>query len=827
MSIDTLHPNRAGATVPSTALLTQPFALGRAAVIGAGTMGAAIAALLADAGVPVDLLDIAPDTLTPDEQARGLTLESPVVRNRIVRAGLERAKRARPASFMGQAAEDLVRPGNLTDDFDRLGAADWIVEAIVENLDAKQQLMARLEAVVKPTAIVSSNTSGIPIHKLAEGRQPDFRRRVLGTHFFNPPRYLKLLEVVPTAETDPAVVAAIRRIGEETLGKGVVVCKDTPNFIANRLGSIDSAGTLAYILKHEYAVDEVDALTGPLIGRPKTAFFRLQDVVGLDVAVSVQQNLYDLIPNDPFREMLRDPAVVALEQQMLSRGWLGNKAGQGFYKAVRDGKQRAFWVLDLKTLEHRAPQPPSYPSVAEAAQLPALPDRLRFLVRQADRAGQLIWAMLSRSLAYAAWRVGEIADDVASIDDAVRWGFGHELGPFETWDALGVAETAERMRAEGIALPAWIDQMLASGHPTFYRTDDRGRTTAYDPRAGAYRSAPLDSKAIVVRDLKASGKEVRRNASASLIDLGDGVLCLEFHSKANSLDAEIADMVRQAKDEVERNWAALVVGNQGQHFCAGANLAFVAQAAQAGQFDAIEQLIRETQDAFMGLRHCRRPVVTAPFDMALGGGAEVTMVGARVCAHAEAYIGQVEPNVGLVPGGGGCKELLRRVVSPAMRVPGTDPLPILQQVLQTIAGSRVSGSAPEARELGFLADDDRIVMNRDHLLAEAKALALSLAPGYRPPEPGPVIWAGGLRVLAGLQVAIDQMVAAGRASEHDARIGHHLAYILAGGDLSEPQWVDEQYILDLERQAFIALCHEPKSVERMWAMLKTGQRLRN
>jgi 3-hydroxyacyl-CoA dehydrogenase len=790
-------------------------------------MGAAIAALLADAGVPVDLLDIAPDTLTPDEQTHGLTLDSPVVRNRIVRAGLERARRARPAAFMGQAAQVLVRPGNLTDNFDWLHEADWIVEAIVERLEAKQQLIARLESVVKPTAIVSSNTSGIPIHKLAEGRQPDFRRRVLGTHFFNPPRYLKLLEVVPTAETDPAVVAAIRQIGEETLGKGVVVCKDTPNFIANRLGSINSAGTLAYILRHEYAVDEVDALAGPLIGRPKTAFFRLQDVVGLDIAVSVQRNLYDLIPDDPFREMLRVPAVVALQQQMLSRGWLGNKTGQGFYKEVREGGKRAFWVLGLKTLEYRAPQPPSYPSVADASKLPALADRLRFLVKQTDRAGQLIWVMVRQSLTYAAWCVGEIADDVASIDDAVRWGFGHELGPFETWDALGVAETAERIRAEGVTLPGWIDQMLESGHPSFYRTDDRGQTSAYDPRTGAYRSAPLDPQAIVLRDLKASGKEVRRNASASLIDLGDGVLCLEFHSKANSLDADVTEMVRQAKEEVERNWTALVVGNQGQHFCAGANLVFVAQSAQAGELDAIERLIHDTQDAFMGLRHCRRPVVSAPFDMALGGGAEVTMAGARVCAHAEAHIGQVEPNVGLVPGGGGCKELLRRVVSPAMRVPGTDPLPILQQVLLTIAGSRVSGSAAEARELGFLADADHIVMNRDHLLAEAKGLALSLAPGYRPPEAGPVIWAGGLRVLAGLQLVIDQLVAAGRASEHDARIANHLAYILAGGDLSEPQWVEEQYILDLEREAFIALCHEPKSIERMWAMLKTGQPLRN
>lgn len=827
MNVDLSSTTRPTAIAPGSAPPSQPFALGRAAIIGAGTMGAAIAALLADAGVPVDLLDIAPDSLSPDEQARGLTLDSPVVRNRIVRAGLERAKRARPASFMGQAAQALVRPGNLTDDFDRLGAADWIVEAIVERLDAKQQLMARLESVVKPTAVVSSNTSGIPIHRLAEGRQPDFRRRVLGTHFFNPPRYLKLLEVVPTAETDPAVVSAIRQIGEEVLGKGVVVCKDTPNFIANRLGSIDSAGTLAYILRHEYAVDEVDAIAGPLIGRPKTAFFRLQDVVGLDVAVMIQQNLYDLIPDDPFRELLRDPAVVALQQQMVSHGWLGNKTGQGFYKEVRDGGKRAFWVLDLKTLEYRAPRHFSYPSVAEAAKMPLLTDRLRYLVRQTDRASQLIWAMMRQSLAYAAWRVGEIADDIASIDDAVRWGFGHELGPFETWDALGVAETAERMQAEGVALPAWIDQLLVSGCATFYRTDDQGRTAAYDPRGGEYRPAPLDPKAIVLHDLKASGKEVRRNASASLIDLGDGVLCLEFHSKANSLDADIADMARQAKEEVERNWAGLVVGNQGQHFCAGANLAFVAQAAQAGQFDAIEQLVRETQDAFMGLRHCRRPVVTAPFDMALGGGAEVTMAGARVCAHAEAYIGQVEPNVGLVPGGGGCKELLRRVVSPAMRVPGTDPLPILQQVLQTIAGARVSGSAAEARELGFLTGSDRVVMNRDHLLAEAKALALSVAPDYRPPEPGPVVWAGGLRVLAGLQLAINQLVAAGRASEHDARIANHLAYILAGGDLSEPQWVEEQYILDLERQAFIALCHEPKSVERMWAMLKTGQPLRN
>ncbi len=524
--------------------------------------------------------------------------------------------------------------------------------------------------------------------------------------------------------------------------------------------------------------------------------------------------------------MLRDPHVVALEEAMTQRGWLGNKTGQGFYKEVREGGKREFWPLDLTTFEYRPPRPVEIPSLQAASQIRSLPERLRFLVAQDDRAGRLVWQILGQSLAYAARRVPEIADNFVALDQASRWGFAHEMGPFEIWDALGVAETRERMRAEGIEVPAWVDEMLATGLPTFYRYVDGRPTEYYDLATKAYQPLPRDPKALVLLDLKAQGREVRRNGSASLVDLGDGVLCFEFHSRANALDEAIAAMLREAVEEVERNWAALVVGNQGEHFSAGANLQAVLQAAEAGQHDRIEAAVRELQDALMALRYCRRPVVAAIHGMTLGGGAEVAMAAAAICAAAETTMGQVEPGVGLVPAAGGCKELLRRVVSPVAQA-GGDVTGPLRRIFETIAMAKVSGSAAEAREWGFLQPTDRIVMNRDHLLHEAKALAIALAVDYRPPIRGPIIYAAGRGALAMLTLGVWTLQAGGFATEHDAVIARHLASILSGGDLTEPQWVEEQDNLDLERAAFVALCREPKTLERMRAMLATGRPLRN
>ncbi len=803
------------------------YTIRRFAVLGAGTMGAAIAAHLANAGYPVYLLDIVPKELTPEEEAKGLTLEHPEVRNRIVNAGLKRCLDAKPANFFVQDYVQRITTGNMEDNFDWVGEADWIIEAVVENLAIKQQLMARVDDVRKPDSIVSTNTSGLPIRAIAEGRSESFRAHFLGTHFFNPPRYLKLLEVIPHEDTLPEVVEFVTDFGERMLGKGVVICKDTPNFIANRLFSIAAACTLGYALDHGYTVEEVDAITGPLIGRPKTATFRLSDLVGLDVAAHVSQNLYELIPHDEYREVLRHPKAAALSAAMLERGWLGNKAGQGYYKPVTtDEGKREYWPLDLETLEYRPPTKPRFESVGEYKDVEDLGERLRGLVSADDRAGQFIWATLSFTLSYAASRVPEISDDIVSIDNAFKWGFSHEMGPFETWDTLGVKETVERMERDGTEVAPWVKEMLAAGHASFYKREN-GRVFYYDPASKDYRL--LEPKPnIILRDLKSQGKLIDRNMSASLIDLGDGVACVEFHAKMNALDPGMFTMMRTALERVDTDFEGLVIGNQGEHFCVGANIFNLAVAAQQGMFDQLEEAVRTMQDLMQEMRFFHKPVVVAPFNMTLGGGAEVAMAGSRICAAAETYMGLVEVGVGLIPAGGGCKELIRRILSPAMKTQNADPLPFLQRVFETIALAKVSTSAEESRQMGFMTEADRVVMNRDHLLAEAKKMVLQLADnGYHPPVRGKNCYAAGRDALAALRLAVYQMHEGGYASDHDAKIANKLAYVLCGGELSSPQWVDEQYILDLEREAFLSLCGEPKTLERIWHMLQTGKPLRN
>lgn len=805
------------------------YRIDRAAVIGAGTMGAAIAAHLANVGIPVYLLDIVPDKLTPDEEKRGLTLSHSAVRNRIAHMGLERAKKAKPANFVTEMAAERVTIGNVEDNFEWIGQVDWIVEAIVEHLPTKQALMARIEAVRKPGSIVSSNTSGLPIAAIAEGRSADFKAHFLGTHFFNPPRYLKLLEIIPTADTAPAVRDFMVRFGERTLGKGVVICKDTPNFIGNRLISIAAAYAINYALEHGYTVEEVDNISGPLIGRPKTATFRLADLVGLDVSQFVAKNLYDLIPHDPYREILRAPKLFRLREAMMERNWLGNKSGQGFYKEMRssDG-QREFWSLDLNTLEYKPPQKVRFESVGQARNVADLGERLRLLVAAEDRAGQYIWATLSYFLAYTAAVLPEIADDLVAVDNDVKWGFAHELGPFEVWDALGVRATVERMESEDKHVALWVKEMLAAGYETFYQRENGRAVGFYDFKSGSYKPLPARPNVIVLKDLKAAGKTIKAGYAASVVDLGDGVACVEFHSKANALDIpETLEIIRFGLDEVNRNFEGLVIGNQGEHFCAGANIFNIVATAAQGLFDQLDQGVRMMQSLMMDLRYNPRPVVVAPFGMTLGGGAEVAMAGARICASAETYMGLVEVGVGIIPAGGGCKELVRRIVTPAMRTPGVNVLPFLRRAFEQIGLAKVSTSAEEAREMGFLTECDRVIANPDHVLAEAKRLVLQLvADGYRPPVRAK-LYAAGRDALAALNLAIYSMQQGGYASEHDAKIGRKLAHILCGGDLSSPQWVDEQYFLDLEREAFLSLAGEPKTQERLWHMLQQGKPLRN
>lgn len=805
------------------------YTISRVTVIGAGTMGAAIAAHLANIGIPTYLLDIVPRELTSKEEKQGLTLDHPAVRNRIVNEGWQRCIQARPANLFTRDAAELVTLGNLEDSFDWVGEADWIVEAVVERLDVKQQLMARIEEVRKPGSIVSTNTSGIPIKDIATGRSDDFQAHFLGTHFFNPPRYLKLLEIIPHEQTKPEVVEFMKEFGTRTLGKGVVIAKDTPNFVANRFFSIFGSHMLNYALDNGYTVEEVDALTGPLIGRSKAATFRLFDLVGFDIHAQVGSNLYLAIPHDPYREELNHAKSLALIEAMLERKWLGDKTGQGFYKRVETKEGRQFWALNLETLEYQLPAKPRFESVGKHRDVVDVGERIKRLCAEDDSAGRFIWNIISFGLNYAASIVPEVADDILSIDHASKWGYGWELGPFEIWDKLGVAEAAERMEADGITVTPWVKEMLAAGYTRFYKKEN-GRLYYYDPASKDYVAAKADPRAIVIKDLKSDEKRIiARNPSASLVDMGDGVLCLEFHSKMNSLDTDISKMMAQASQELEGDWVGLVISNQGEHFSAGANLAMLAGHAQRGEWGQVEAAVKMAQDGAMAFRYSPKPVVSAPFNMTLAGGAEVMMGASAICAAAESYIGLVEAGVGLVPAGGGCKELVRRVVSPVARnTPNADLFPFMQRIFDTIAMAKVSASAEEARQWGFLTSADRIVMNRDHLLYEAKRMVLEMVESdYRPPVRGKEIWAMGASGLAALEVMVWGMKEAGYASEHDALIANKTAYVLCGGKLTTPQWVDPQYILDLEREALLSLLGEQKTIDRIWHMLNTGKPLRN
>jgi len=790
--------------------------INRVCVIGSGVMGGAIAAHFANAGIPAYLLDIVPNKLTPEEEKKGLTLQDPVVRNRIVNAGLEAVKKARPAALFTPQVADRITVGNLEDNFDFVVQSDWIIEVVVENLKIKQDLMARIDAVRKPDSIVTTNTSGIPIKDICAGRSESFQQHFLGTHFFNPPRYLKLLEVIPSPKTLPEVLQFVMEFGENVLGKGVVLCKDRPNFIANRIGTHMGIYALKYTLEHGYPFNEVDDFTGPIIGRPKTASYRLLDLVGIDVMYHVAKNLYEAVPEDESREDLKEPGLL---EELVKRGWLGNKAKQGFYKEVRVNDKREFYVLDPKTMEYVPPKKVHYDSITNAEFYDTLGERLRYIVAQNDRAAQFIWATTARSLAYASNRVPEIADDIYSVDNAIKWGFANEAGPFEIWDMLGVAETVERMEKEGIQVAPWVKEMLATGHPSFYKDGNY-----YDLKTKSYRPLPKPKNVIVLKNQKV----ITSNDSASLIDLGDGVACLEFHTKMNALDEGIVEIATAAMQQVEKNFVGMVIGNQGEAFSAGANVMTIYMAAEAKEWDKIDEIAKALQNFLMAVRYSPKPIVTAPFQYTLGGGCEVAMAGARIVAHAESYVGLVEVGMGLIPAGGGCKEMLRRVVSPAMQTPHVDPLPFVQRVFETIGLGKVATSAEEAKQMGFFAPSDRIVMNRDQLIAEAKRAVLQMvAEGYRPPVRGKIIYAAGERLLAALRVALYSMVQGKYASEHDAVVGGKLAYVLCGGNLTSPTWVDEQYILDLEREAFISLCGEEKTRERISHFLNTGKILRN
>jgi 3-hydroxyacyl-CoA dehydrogenase len=785
----------------------------KVAVLGAGTMGAAIAAHCANAGLEVDLLDIAPDE---DDD-----------KNAVVEAGLERMQNARPAALMGENVADRIRIGNFEEHFGRVGEADWIVEAIIEKLEPKRELMQRVEDTAKEEAIISTNTSGIPLHSISEGRSEEFKRRFVGTHFFNPPRYLKLMEIIPTEDTDPDIVEAVRNFGERVLGKGGVIAKDTPNFIGNRLGSFAGMQSARYAFESGYGIEEVDTITGPLIGHPKTATFRLNDQVGLDIAVGVAENLYEAVPEDESREELKPPEKL---EKMKEKDLLGNKSGAGFYKRDKREGKTVFDVLDLETFEHRPAENPEIPVAKEAQEQGDLASRLQFLIEKADedRHARYIRDTLLPYMAYASRRVPEISDTLEDVDHAMEWGFAHQTGPFRTWDLLGVRETVEKMESMDIDVASWVKEMLEAGNGTFYKTEN-GTELQFSPVSKEYEPVRQDPMYISLEGLRDEGKELASNDSASLLDLGDGVLCLEFHSKGNSIDAQIVEMGNRALEELERDdVVGLVIGNEGRNFSVGANLGEMAHSVKNGDPDQIEKSVEAFQDLLMALRFAPKPIVSAPRGQTLGGGLEVCLHSDRIVAAGETYMGLVEVGVGLIPAGGGTKEMARRLVSPPLHTaPDTPPLPFLQKAFEQIALAKTATSALEAEEMGFLTENDRIVMNADHLISAAKRETLDLADGYTPPEHANNVYAAGRTARAALEMGIKTMQWGHYASEYDGVIAGHVARILTGGNLSLPQWVPEEYLLKLEKQAFLDLLKQEKTHERIEALLETGKPRRN
>lgn len=803
--------------------------LEKVAVLGAGTMGARIAAHLANAGFPCYLLDIVPRELTTEETRKGLTLDNPAVRNRIVLSGLEAARKSRPAAFFTPESARLITPGNLDDNLAWCAEADWIIEAVAENLEIKRQLFERVEAVRRPGTIVTTNTSGLPIHLIAEGRSIDFQEHWAGTHFFNPPRYMKLVELIPGPRTRPEVMESLSEFCDLRLGKGVVVAKDTPNFIANRIGTFSMLNVLRQMQALDLTVEEVDACTGPAIGQPKSATFRTADIVGLDVLVHVVRNIYENIPDDESRDMYRVPPLV---EEMMKRGLLGEKTGAGFYKRVKKGGESEILTLDWHTMEYRPRQKAKFGSIEAGKVIDDTRQRLRMLVGPAlegkggDKANQLLWSTLSETCLYAARRLPEIAHSIVDIDRAMRWGFAWELGPFEVWDAIGVERMAKALERECKSVPAVVDKVLASQEKSFYDIE-KGRTSYFDFASGAPKQVDEPPGMIVLKSLKQRTGAVQENSGASLIDLGDGVLCCEFHSKMNAIGADIVAMIQAGVNRLGSEFDAMVIANQAPNFSVGANLMLLLISAQEGEWDDIHLAVRQFQQCNMAIKYAPGPVVVAPQGMALGGGCEISLHGARIHAAAETYMGLVETGVGLIPGGGGTKEMLIRANEHAAGDEELDLFHALKPIFETIAMAKVSTSGEEARSLGFLRRADLIAMNRDRQVADAKQTALAMVrAGYHPPAPPPIRVLGE-EFLAAAKLAIHMMVRGEYASEHDAVVARKLAYILAGGNITAPQAVSEQYVLDLEREAFVSLCGERKTMERIAHTLKTGKPLRN
>src|SRR5271157_1953893 len=805
----------------------MPKRIDKVAVLGAGTMGARISAHLANAGVPSYLLDIVP----PDADGP--------MRNRIAAAGLEAAVKAKPAAFFKPSLARLVTIGNFDDDLKKLADVDWIIEAVIEDLEIKRSLLRRIEAIRKPGTIITTNTSGLPVAKIVEGFSDEFRRHWFGTHFFNPPRYMRLLEIIPTPDADPAAMNTIAHFCDLRLGKGVVHAKDTPNFIANRIGTFSALNVMRLMQEMDFSIEEVDALTGTAVGWPKMATFRLTDLVGLDVLGHVVRNAMD---NDE-RDDLKLPVFFS---QMLERKWLGDKTRGGFYKKQRgaDGEQRL--ALDWKTLEYRPQQRPKFAALEMAKTVDSLPERVNMLLAPSrDKASVFLWSVLSDLWTYAANRIGEIADSVVEIDRAMKLGFNWDMGPFELWDAAGVAKTVKRMQVENKPVSPNVEKLLATGQQSWYADDPKvasGRAYFF-LRTGSYRPEEVAEGVWSVTVAKKSSLVVKKNAGASLVDLGDGVGCIEFHSKMNALGGDIVQMIMQSLKSggPGDNFDAFVITNDAGNFSVGANIMMLLMAVQEEEWDEVDLAVRQFQNMTQAIKFSPKPIVVAPFGMTLGGGAEITLHAAARQPHAELYCGLVEVGVGLLPGGGGCKEMTIRALDKAYHIrpygrgdrphgrgESVELMEAMKQAFETVALAKVSTSAFEARNLGFLSTGDNITMNRERVLTDAKERVLELVhEGYQAASPRADIPAPGESILATLKLGVHIVREGEYISDHEVKIANKVAEVLCGGNVTPGTPVSEQYLLDLEREAFKSLCGEKKTQERIQYTLKTGKTLRN
>jgi 3-hydroxyacyl-CoA dehydrogenase len=797
----------------------------KAAVLGAGVMGSAIAAHLANVGIPSFLLDIVPPELSDAEKKKGLTFQSPEVRNRFAVLGKNRIQETRPASLYLRDDAELITVGNFEDHLSWVSEADWIIEAVIEDLNLKRELFKKLVPFLREGTVVSSNTSGISIQKMCEGFSRDFAERFLGTHFFNPPRYMKLLEIIPIPSTSKSVVEKMAQIGEKILGKGVVYAKDTPNFIGNRVGAFATAITMRTAIEDGYRIEEVDQITGPAMGRPKLATFKLADLVGLDVMAHVSKNLYESLPPGDEREYFVTSPFI---QQMIKNQWLGQKTKQGFYKRVKkEGKEETL-VLDYEKLDYRPQQKANFPSVEMGKNIDDVRERIKTLVYSPDRGGQFAWKVLKKTLLYSAGKIPEVSDDIVNIDRAMKWGYNWELGPFEIWDAIGLKSSLKKMEKEGEAIPSLVEKVLSKGYSSFYEKKD-GSVFYFDLGAGQYQQIEEKPEIILLPSLKDRKKTVLSNAGASLIDLGDGVACLEFHSKMNTIGADTIQMIRDSLKEVEEKFEGMVIGNQAENFSAGANLMLILFEIQDENWDDIEFSVKAFQDSLMAVKYFEKPVVAAPFGLTLAGGCEVCLASAKVQAAAETYMGLVEVGVGLIPAGGGVKEMLLRCtegIPPG--VVDVELLPFVRKAFETVAMAKVATSAKEAQQMGFMRMTDKVTINRDFLIHDAKQAVLDLVrEGYRPPRPKKSIKVMGERGHSLLKMGLFYMREGGYISEYDEHVARKVAHIMSGGNLPDGTEVAEQYLLDLEREAFVSLCGEAKTQARIEYMLKTGKPLRN